>query len=140
MQAFCSIRENSIKPTHQLTTGENYVQNIVTSSPKTRAWLELIIAAITKQNPQLEYFESKYWAAFKNPISHRNIVYLQPTKKQIRLHTPLPLSYDDDLEASSATKHWAATCPSLFRMHSEFDVEKAVILIIGSYNYDMTLK
>ena len=116
------------------------VNKIVTSSAETRSWLELIISAVAEQIPQLEYVESKYWGAFKNPATHRNVVYLQPTKKQIRLHTKLPLTFDEALEETSASKQWAETCPSLFRVKSEFDVEKAISLIAGSYNFDSALK
>ncbi len=116
------------------------VNSIVTSSSETRSWLELIISGVAEQVPQLEYIESKFWGAFKNPMTHRNVVYLQPTKKQIRLHTRLPLTFDEALEETSASKQWAETCPSLFRVKSEFDVEKAVSLIAGSYNFDLALK
>jgi hypothetical protein len=118
----------------------NTLNSIVTSSTETRSWLEIVISSVAEQLPQLEYEESKYWGAFKNPQTNRNIVYIQPTKKQIRLHTKLPLTFDHMLEATSASKQWAETCPSLFRVKSEFDVEKAVSLIIGSYNYDLALK
>jgi hypothetical protein len=116
------------------------VASIVTSSAETRTWLELLISSVTEQLPTLEYTESKFWGAFKNPTTHRNIVYIQPTKKQIRLHTRLPLTYDKALETTSASKQWAEACPSLFRVRSEFDLEKAVSLIVGSYNYDLALK
>jgi hypothetical protein len=118
----------------------NTLNSIITSSIETRSWLELLISGVAERIPQLEYIESKYWGAFKNPTTHRNVVYLQPTKKQIRLHTRLPLTFDEALEATSASKEWAETCPSLFRLRSEFDVEKAVSLIVGSYNFDLALK
>jgi hypothetical protein len=132
--------ENSIRPAHHLIPQANELNSISPSSPETRNWLQLIISRTTEQIPQLEYTESKYWGAFKNPATHRNVVYIQPTKKQIRLHTRLPLSYDDALEATSASKKWAETCPSLFRIRSEFEIEKAVALIVGSYNFDLALK
>ena len=118
----------------------NMLSSIITSSTETRSWLELLISGVADQTPQLEYIVSKYWGAFKNPTTHRNVVYLQPTKKQIRLHTRLPLTFDDALEATSASKEWAETCPSLFRVRSEFDVEKAVSLVAGSYNFDLALR
>ena len=118
----------------------NMLNSIITSSTETRSWLELIISDVADQTPQLEYNESKYWGAFKNPTTHRNVVYLQPTKKQIRLHARLPLTFDDALEATSASKEWTKTCPSLFRVRSELDVEKAVSLIVSSYNFDLALK
>jgi hypothetical protein len=114
--------------------------SILTSSPETRSWLEIIISGVAEEIPTLEYVESKYWGAFKNPVTHRNVVYLQPMKKQIRLHTRLPLTYDEALEATSASKEWAETCPSLFRVRCEGDVEKAIALIVGSYNFDLALK
>lgn len=129
--------ENSIKQSDHSFVKANKLNSIIASSAETRSWLELIISGVAEQVPQLEYVESKYWGAFKNPVTHRNVVYLQPTKKQIRLHTRLPLSFDEALEATSASKEWAETCPSLFRVHSEFDIEKAVSLIVGSYNFDL---
>ncbi len=114
--------------------------SIVTSSAETRGWLELVISAVTEQLPTLEYLESKYWGTFKNPVTNRNVVYIQPTKRQIRIHTRLPLTFDEALEETSASKEWAKTCPSLFRLRNEFDVEKAVSLIVGSYNFDLALK
>jgi hypothetical protein len=116
------------------------VASIVTSSAETRGWLELVISGVAEQLPALEYVESKYWGAFRNPATNRNVVYIQPTKKQIRVHTRLPLTFDEALEETSASKAWAKTCPSLFRLRSEFDVEKAVSLILGSYNFDLALK
>ncbi len=121
-------------------SGATKLNNIITSSTETRSWLELVISGVAEQIPQLEYVESKYWGAFKNPATHRNVVYLQPTKKQIRLHTRLPLTFDEALEETSASKQWAETCPSLFRVKSEFDVDKAISLIAGSYNFDLALK
>ena len=118
----------------------NELNSITTSSSETRIWLELLLSGVTEQIPQLEYIESEYWGAFKNPTTHRNVVYLQPTKKQIRLHMRLPLTFDEALEATSASKEWAETCPSLFRLRPEFDVEKAISLIVGSYNFDLALK
>ena len=116
------------------------VNSIITSSTETRSWLELLISGVADQSPQLEYIESKYWGAFKNPTTHRNVVYLQPTKKQIRLHTRLPLTFDDALEATSVSKEWAKICPSLFRVRSEFGVEKAASMIVSLYNFDLALK
>lgn len=114
--------------------------SIVSSSVETRNWLGLIISEVAGQNPQLEYIESKYWGTFKNSITKRNVVYLQTTKKQIRVHTPLPLNFDEALEGSSASKGWAKTCPTLFRLKSKFDIEKAVELIVSCYNFDLALK
>ena len=116
------------------------MSSIVTASAEPRSWLKLIVSSLAEQLPQLEYAESKYWGVFKNPTTNRNVVYIQPTKEQIRLHTRLPLTYDEALEETSASKEWAETCPSLFRLRSEFDIEKAVSLIVGSYNFDQALK
>ena len=79
-------------------------------------------------------------ALIQKPSTHTNVVYLQLTKKQIGLHTRVPLTFDDALEATSASKEWAKIFPSLFRVRSGFDVEKAVLLIVSSYNFDLALK
>ena len=116
------------------------MSSIITSSSETRSWLELIIAGVAEQIPDLQYTESKFWGAFKNPATYRNVVYIQPTKETIRIHMKLPLTFDEALEETSASKDWAETCPSLFRVRSEFDVTKAISLIVGSYNFDQALK
>ncbi len=114
------------------------VEILVRSPPETRNWLELIITGVATNTSQLEYVKSQFWGTFRNSATRRNVVYVQPTRKQIRLHMHLPLSYDDNLEATSASKHWAKTCPSLFRVKSEADIEKAISLITGAYQFDLS--
>jgi hypothetical protein len=109
---------------------------LVTSSPKTIEWLNVIKSNIKKRLPSLEYNESKYWASFKNPDTHRNVAYLQPCKSQIRLFTTLPSSFDNELEVTPASKHWAEMYPSTFKIRSKHAIEKAIFLIINSYRFD----
>jgi len=113
---------------------------LATSSPKTIEWLNIVKSNIKKKLPSLEYNESKYWASFRNPDTHRNVVYLQPYKNQIRLFTRLPLSFDNELESTPASGNWAEMYPSIFKIRSEHAIEKAIFLIINSYRFDMNEK
>jgi len=60
---------------------------LITSSPETLRWLDIIKSSISKEIPSAEYNESTNWASFKNPATKRKFVYLQPFKKQMRLFT-----------------------------------------------------
>lgn len=113
---------------------------LVTSSSETMRWLDIIKSNINKEIPLAEYNESIYWASFKNPTTKRKVVYLQPFKKQIRLFTKLPLSFDTKLEATPSSGIWAQMYPSIFKIRSEHDIEKAIYLIIKSYNSDLDRK
>ena len=113
---------------------------LITSSPETIKWLDAIKSDISKEIPSIEYNESTNWASFKNPATKRNFVYLQPFKKQIRLFTELPLSFDTELESTPSSRIWAKMYPSIFKIRSERDVEKAIYLIINSYRLDVNKK
>lgn len=90
--------------------------------------------------PSAEYREFTNWASFKNPVTKRKFVYLQPLKKQIRLFTELPLPFDSKLGPTPASRNWAKAYPSVFKIRSERDIEKAVYFIINSYRFDLTKK
>ena len=115
------------------------MDKLITSSPTTLRWLNKIVSKVKEKNPSLIYGESKYWASFKSPRTNRNCVYLQPQKTQIRLFTRLELSQDDDLQPTPASTGWADMYPSIFLIKSEDVIEKAVELIISSYEYDLRL-
>ena len=109
---------------------------LVTASPETLRWLYIVKAKILSEIPSVEYYEKMYWASFKNPSTDRNFVYLNPRARQIRLFTRLPASFDDKLEAAPSTGKWAETFPSIFKIRSELDIEKAVQLIKKSFAHD----
>jgi len=111
---------------------------LITSSPETLRWLAIIKSKISREIPSAEHNESTYWASFKNPVTKRKFVYLQPFKKQMRLFTELPSSFDTVLESTPSSGTWARTYPSIFKIRSEQDIEKAIYLIIKSYNSDLT--
>ncbi len=110
---------------------------LITTSPETRRWLDTIKANINKEIPSAEYYETMHWASFKNPSTNRRFVYLNPLVKQIRLFTKLPVHLDIRLEPTPSSGTWAETYPSIFKIRSDFDVEKAIDLIIKSYSSDM---
>jgi hypothetical protein len=90
--------------------------------------------------PSAEYKESANWASFKSLYTKRSVAYLQPIKKQIRLFIELPLSFDNKLETTPASKNWAKAYPSVFKIRSENDIEKAIYFIVSSYRLDLTKK
>ena len=98
--------------------------------------MKIVKYNIRKKNSSLEYSEAKYWASFKNPDKKRNVVYLQPSKNQIRLFTRLPLSFDNQLESTPSSSNWAEKYPSIFKIRAEHEIEKAVLLILSSYHFD----
>lgn len=113
------------------------MDRLITSSPTTLRWLSKIKSKIEEKISSLVYDESKYWASFKSPKTNRNIVYLQPQKSQIRLFTRLPLSSDHELRPTPASMNWAEMYPSVFLIRSESAIEKAIGLIVSSYEYDL---
>jgi hypothetical protein len=111
-------------------------ETLVTASPETRRLLEKIKTNINKENPSIKYYETKHWASFKNPSTNRRFVQLNPLAKEIRVFVKLPLSFDVVLEPTPSSRRWAETYPSIFKMRTEQDTEKAIDLIIKSYKYD----
>lgn len=110
---------------------------LITSSPETLRWLDIIKSNISREIPSAEYNESTNWASFKNPVTKRKFVYLQPFKKQMRLFTELLASFDTVLESTPSSGIWAEMYPSIFKIRSEHDIEKAIHLIIESYRSDL---
>ena len=113
------------------------MDTLITSSPTTLEWLKKIKFRIEEKISSLIYGESKYWASFKSPETNRNVVYLQPQKTQIRLFTRLDLSFDRFLKPTPASSGWAEMYPSIFLIRSENSIDKAVELIIASYEEDL---
>ncbi len=112
---------------------------LITSSPTTLRWLDRIKSEIKQKLNSLRYGEAKYVAFFKSPETNRNIVYLQPQKSQIRLYLRLDLSYDTHLQQTPISGNWAEMYPSFFIIRSESMIEKAIELIINSYEHDLHL-
>jgi len=112
---------------------------LITSSLTTLEWLKRIKSKIDGKIPSLTYHESKHWAWFRNPRTNRNVVYLNPQKTQIRLFTRLDPSFDNVLQPTSASRYWKEMYPSIFFIRSENAIEKAVKLIISSYEKDLQL-
>ena len=112
---------------------------LITSSPMTLQWLRNIRSEIGRRFRFLEYAEAKYWASFKSPKTNRNIAYLQPQKSQIRLFVRMEPSYDNSLRPTPASGIWAENFPSIFVIRYENMIEKAIELIVSSYEYDIRL-
>ena len=55
----------------------------------------------------------------------------------MRLFTELPISFDIKLEPTPSSRTWAKTYPSMFKIRSEHDIERATYFIIKSYNSDL---
>jgi hypothetical protein len=110
---------------------------LVTASPETRRCLDIIKANVNKEIPSAEYYEKMHYASFKNPSTNRRFVQLNPLGKQIRLFTKLPVPFDVRLELTPSSSSWAETYPSIFKIRSEADIEKATYLIIKSYVSDL---
>ena len=113
---------------------------LITSSSTTLQWLNNIRFEIERRSPFLEYKEGKYWASFKSLKTNRNIAYLQPQKSQIRLFVRINPSYEKSLQPTPSSGIWAEMYPSVFVMGSKNMIEKAIELIISSYEYDMQQK
>ena len=113
------------------------MDKLITSSPTTLQWLNKIVSEVKKKRLSLIYGEAKYWASLRSPKTNRNVVYLHPQKTQIRLFTRLDLSYDVGLQQTPASSGWAEMYPSIFLIKSENMIEKAIDLIIASYEYDL---
>lgn len=113
------------------------MKTLINSSPITLRWLSKIKSEIDKKIPQCEYEESTYWASFKSPKTNRKIAYLHPSKTQIRLFTRLPLSHDTHLQKAPSSGSWEERYPSIFFIRAETEIEKAVDLIVRSYEYDL---
>lgn len=115
------------------------MDTLITSSPPTLGWLNRIKTKIENKISSLQYGESKYWASFKSPETNRNVVYLQPQKSQIRLFTRLDLSFDSSLQPTPSSSGWAEMYPAIFLIRSENSIDKAVDLIVSSYEKDRSI-
>lgn len=111
-------------------------ETLVTVSVETRKWLETIKANVSKEIPSTKYYERKHWASFKNPSTNRRFAQLNPLAKEIRLFVKLPVSFDIRLEPTPSSRSWAETYPSIFKIKSGQDIEKATYLIIESHKSD----
>ncbi len=113
------------------------MNTLITSSPTALKWLNSIKSKVEGKIPSLKYDDCKTnWAVFKSPETNRNVVYLQLQKKQIRLLTRLEISFDNSLELTPASGGWAEMYPSIFFIRSENSIDKAVEIIIASYEKD----
>jgi len=114
------------------------MDTLVDSSPESLEWLSIIKSKIEGKIPSLIYDEHKYWASFKSSETKRKIVYLHPTKSQIRLFTILDLSFDNSLQQTPSTGKYADRLTSIFLIKSETLINKACYLIISSYKEDLS--
>ena len=112
------------------------MNRLITSSPTTRRWLNKIRSEIEKRCPSLRYKETKHYAPFFSPEKNKNIAQLNPQPNQIRVFLRLVASYDSRLQPTPSTSGYAKTYPSLFVVRDESMIEKAIGLIISSFEYD----
>lgn len=109
------------------------MNKLLTSSEKTSQWLNKIIAIIKEKIPTVVYKKSKYWVSLKSSYTKKNFVNLQTRKNHIVLLTTLNDNYSNDLKSATSSGSWKKEFPSKFLIKSEKDIEKAVELIIASY-------
>ena len=109
------------------------MDKLITSSSITRQWLNNIVSEVKKRISSVRYKESKHYASLKNSATGKIFVHLNPQPHQIRLFTPLDQLYDTVLRPSrSGWKHFL----SVFVIKSEDMIDKAIDLIISSYEED----
>ena len=113
------------------------MSTLITSSPTTLRWLNKIKSKIEEKIPLLIYGERIYWALFKSPETNRNVVLLHPQRSQIRLFTRLNLSFDSSLQPTPSSRGYMTMYPSIFLIRHENSIDKAVELIIASYEEDL---
>jgi hypothetical protein len=115
------------------------MNTLINSSDTTLLWISRLKEIIEERNLPLIYKEFKYWASFKNTDRNRNrnIVYLHPTKNQIRLFTKLDQNDNNLLEPTPSTHRWAQNFPSIFTIRNEDMILYASKLIIESYTIDL---
>ena len=102
---------------------------LVQASPTTRSWLQ----SLRNRLSHCEYNETKYWAAIRSASDHRVLVYLNPTKRSIRLFLPLHTDDAPHLQPTPSSSSWAERFPSVFRIAGEKDLSTAARLIAKSY-------
>jgi hypothetical protein len=99
---------------------------LVQSSPRTQTWLRRLRDGL----PQLEYGETKYWAAFRN--ARRAVAYLNPAQKSARLFLALDPVHNRGLQPTPSTSSWKRLFPSVFEIAGEQDLTEARRLILES--------
>jgi 5-methylcytosine-specific restriction endonuclease McrA len=102
---------------------------LVQSSPTTRSWLLILRDRL----PQLEYSETKYWAAFKTVPPQKTVAYLDPRQASVRVFLGLIPGSEPDLQPTPSTKGWAARFPSIFQVTDKQDLTEATRLILKSH-------
>lgn len=104
------------------------VASLISSSTRTRGWLQDIRDRVAIARPDLTYKESLYWAIFKGGARGGGRAQLNPLVGEIRLFLLTPPSSDPALNRSPATKNYKRW-KSLFTVKTEADVETAIRLI-----------
>jgi hypothetical protein len=110
---------------------------LVTASPLTLRWLEIIKAIVLREIPSSKYYETMNYASFKNPSVNRRFSQLNPLPKEIRVFLKIPITSDARLEPTPSSSGWAKSYPVIFKVRSENDSEKAGYLITESYKSDL---
>jgi hypothetical protein len=111
------------------------MNKIITSSPTTRRWLAKIKSDLKEMCPKLEYRGTKYYVPLFSSDENKNIAQLNPQTNQIRVFLRLMPSYDPLLQLTPSTGGYRKAFPSLFILQDESMIEKAIKLIVDSYNY-----
>ncbi|MDY0382914.1 MAG: hypothetical protein RBS20_04160 [Atribacterota bacterium] len=107
---------------------------LITASPTTRRWLSIIKSELKKICPNIGYRETKHYAPLYSSVERKIIAHLNPQSGQIRIFLRIPCSTDELLQPTPSTGSYAKNFPSLFILKNEALIEKAIELIILSYN------
>ena len=107
---------------------------LIKASPTTRQWLRIIKSELEKRCPNIKYIEKKYYAPLYSSVEHKIIAHLNPQSGQVRIFLRIPCSADEVLQPTPSTGSYAINFPSLFILKNEALIEKAIELIILSYN------
>ena len=110
------------------------MDTIINSSNLTRDWLANIKSGVNKKIQSIIYSEVKYWAKFESGITNRVIAWLNPNKNSIRLFIGLDPDEEPDIRISPS--QWKRF-ESLFRIDSEKKIDRAIELIIQSFDLDI---
>ncbi|MBD3214409.1 MAG: hypothetical protein GF311_17490 [Candidatus Lokiarchaeota archaeon] len=103
----------------------------------TRDWLKIIKKRIEERNSGVFYSEKKYWVKFESLEEDRAIAWIQANKKSLRLFLKLDYNIYNDLNESPCTQNWGKSFPSVYKISSAEQINRAIELILESYFNDL---
>ncbi len=107
------------------------------SSPLTREWINRIRIGVVNLIPTIQFEEVKYYAKFISAERNRVIAYLNPIKRNIRLFLRIDMDQEIDIDQTPSSSDWAETFPSIYNIDSIEKIERAIELIVFSYQNNL---